>query len=355
MIQSCTARRTAAVAATALATVTLTGCCAAEPEYTGYRTEPTVADTVAAALTPVSVGGLIITAVGAFVALTSSDDAPAGRDPKGPAVLGAKTRHRAKCGFALTVAVVGALPLLAGLGGIIAAVITLVVAGLLAAAAVGNARDAAAYAYVDEQWQVANAAHLGAPLPPAEPIDPAFAGLGLDLAKPEVPERKPLPEPHMTSAEARRVAAVGAGVTGDVPVGSALDVLTDKRGGHGPAAAALASAVKAFGVGETTTDSNGNSRWVPHLTLHSVRAAGAAGDAEVRIRPATPTITVADLAKVEAAFLREARIASATPWEREVASGLFLATVTTGSTPTAPPSSPAPAPAPERDDPADWL
>lgn len=353
MIRSCT-RRTAAVAATALATVALTAC-AAEPEYTGYRTEPTVADTVADALTPLALDGLIITAVGAFVALTSSDDAPAGRDPKGPAVQAAKTRHRAKGGFAFSAATIGALPLLAGIGGVIAAVITLVVAGLLAAAAVGNARDAAAYAYVDEQWQVANAAHLGAPLPPAEPIDPAFAGLGLDLAKPEVPERKPLPEPHMTSAEARRVAAVGAGVTGGVPAGSALDVLTDRRGGHGPAAAAFASAVRAFGVGETTTNSDGTTRWTPHLALHSVRAAGAAGDAEVRIRPATPTITVADLAKVEAAFLREARIASATPWEREVASGLFLATVTTGSTPTAPPSSPAPAPAPERDDPADWL
>ena len=302
-----------------------------------------------------AIAGLIITAIGVAVALSGNADAPAGRDPKGPAVQAAKTRHRAKGGIALTAAVAGALPLLAGLGGIIAAVITLVVAGLLAAAAVGNARDAQAFSYVDAQWEAANDAHLSAPAPPAAPIDPAFAGLGLDLAQPEPPKREPLPEPHMSSEEARRLAAVGAGVTDGVPEGSALDVLTDKRGGHGPAAAALASAVRAFGVGETTTDSNGNSRWIPHLTLHSVKAAGTNGNAEVRILPATPTITVADLQKVEAAFLREARIASATPWEREVATGLYLATVTTRSTPTAPPSAAAPAPERERDDPADWL
>ncbi|WP_449561036.1 hypothetical protein [Mycolicibacterium mageritense] len=153
-----------------------------------------------------------------------------------------------------------------------------------------------------------------AQVPPREQWDPHNVG----LAPPPMPAPKLPPAPPTSPTDLARYAAFGDVVPWIE--GSALAAVTAPNGDRSRAEAAFAEAVRTAGLG--TTDEDGT--FIPDATLASVRAyLDGSGDVEFVVRTRDITIGEKQLATITHFLLLTARVASAGPWEREVATGRY--------------------------------
>ncbi len=271
-------------------------------------------DTAGVAPIAVSLAVLALAAWLAIAAETYVPPLPEGRDPEGPAAGLRRTRIAQRRLVAGWVAVVG----LAALAATAVIVWLVIPAALLAwwlvrrrpTLAVAAAGFAAAEAAYLSQLKAARAAAAAASVPSAaaaphsDIIPTAAAPSGRQTQVPQVR----VPEQAMTAKAAVRHARLG-GV--ELVPGSAAANLFTADGGHRPAVKAWFEACKSVNAGSTSEHG-----FTPCADLVRV-IAHPDGDATLVVRPASVQVSVGDLGKPMAVFLRLTACRRHADWHRD--------------------------------------
>lgn len=268
----------------------------------GAAKPPDLADRLADAVTPLAVGGLLALLIGLFLLGSGPADVPKHRSKSGPAWGAARAAAgQRKCaGWALAAA--GATVVLWDFAPdqrapmVIAAVIVAALSGWRASV-LESAK--AGFEEADRDWQAeAQLAELAGERPPSEPV--------LSMA-----------------------AAIDLGRRGGwhPQPGGALEALTDRRGGIGPASAGWHAVAQAMNAG--STDERG--RFVPWAALVSVTDAGNGADARVTWRTSDVTRVASHLGQLMPPLARHWRVESIGTVQTDHATGDLFALVSNGS------------------------